>query len=97
MSTGWACCTLPVRRTRSDSTPSTRPSSSARDSRRTSSRRAATPYPPWAVSRVVPQCRLPLTPEFVHLKQKWQQTKESAYKAKDGVEIAPGFTGKYHD
>lgn len=38
-----------------------------------------------------------LTAEFVKLKQTWQQTKESAYKAKDGVEIAPGFKGTYHD
>ena len=39
----------------------------------------------------------PLTPEFVKLKQTWQQTKETAFRAKEGEEIVPGFKGKYHD
>jgi len=38
-----------------------------------------------------------LTPEFVKLKQTWQQTKETAFRAKEGEEIVPGFKGKYHD
>ena len=41
--------------------------------------------------------RVPTMGEFTTLKQTWQQRKGKTYKGEDGVEILPGFKGKYHE
>ena len=41
--------------------------------------------------------KVPTMGEFTTLKQTWQQRKGKTYKGEDGVEILPGFKGKYHE
>ncbi|KAK1923363.1 hypothetical protein DB88DRAFT_439128 [Papiliotrema laurentii] len=41
--------------------------------------------------------KVPTMGEFVHFKQKWQQARSTEFKAREGQEILPGFTGKYFD